>query len=417
MGAIIINGGRPLRGTVEISGSKNAALPIIAATVLHGGTYELRNCPDIADVRCACAIVEELGGHVTKAGQSLYIDTGQIFRKTVPEHLMKRMRASVLFLGPLLGRFGSAELTLPGGCPLGCRPVDLHLEAVAAMGAAVTLREGTICCHGPRLHGCCIDLRFPSVGATENALMAAAACHGTVTIKNAAGEPEICDLIAFLQAMGAQIRGGGTSELTITGGAPLRGVSYTVMPDRMETATYLCATAGCGGEVLLLDGDGSCLEPVIEVLTRSGCDIRQRPEGLYVKSTERLRASGHIETAPYPGFPTDAQAPLMAAFLRAKGALEISEHIFEDRFGHVPQLLRFGARIELAGNCARVRGADVLRPARVEACDLRAAAALILAALQAEGESVVSGAHHLYRGYDDPVRKFTALGASIRPAR
>ena len=203
MGAIIINGGTPLRGTVEISGSKNAVLPIIAATVLHGGNYELRNCPDITDVRCACAIVEELGGRVTRKGQTLFVDTGTVFRKTVPEHLMKQMRASVLFLGPLLGRFGTAELTMPGGCPLGCRPIDLHLEAVASMGAAVTLREGTICCHGPRLHGCCIELRFPSVGATENAVMAAAACHGTVKIKNAAREPEVCDLIAFLQTMGA----------------------------------------------------------------------------------------------------------------------------------------------------------------------------------------------------------------------
>ncbi len=416
MEAIIINGGTPLRGTVEISGSKNAALPIIAATVLHGGNYELRNCPDIADVRCACAIVEELGGRVTGAGQTLYVDTGPVFRKTVPEHLMKQMRASVLFLGPLLGRFGTAELTLPGGCPLGDRPVDLHLEALASMGAAVTLREGTICCHGPRLHGCCIELRFPSVGATENALMAAVACHGTVTIKNAAREPEVCDLIAFLQAMGADIRGGGTDEVTVLGGAPLCGAVHTVMPDRMETATYLCAAAGCGGEVTLLDADGSCIEPVIEVLTRSGCDIRQRPEGVYVESPRRLRASGHIETAPYPGFPTDAQAPLMAALLRARGTMEISEHIFEKRFGHVPQLLRFGARIELAGNCARVRGADALRAARAEACDLRAAAALILAALQAEGESVISGLHHLYRGYDDPVRKLSNLGAHIRPA-
>lgn len=414
MGAIIINGGTPLRGTVEISGSKNAVLPIIAATVLHGDSYELHNCPDIADVRCACAIVEVLGGRVRRDGQTLFVDTGPVFRRSVPEHLMKKMRASVLFLGPLLGRFGSAELTFPGGCPLGGRPVDLHLEAVASMGAAVTLREGMICCHGPRLHGSSIELRFPSVGATENALMAATACHGTVTIKNAAKEPEVSDLIAFLQAMGADIQGRGTSELTVVGGAPLHGASYTVMPDRMETATYLCAAAGCGGEVNLLGADGHCLVSVLEVLERSGCDIRQRSEGLCVKSAERLRVSGRIETAPYPGFPTDAQAPLMAAFLRARGSVEISEHIFEKRFGHVPQLMRFGARIESAGNCARVRGTDVLSPARVEACDLRAAAALIVAALQAEGESVVSGAEHLYRGYDDPVRKLSALGAHIR---
>lgn len=414
MEALIIHGGVPLRGTVEISGSKNAALPILAATVLCGGKYVLQNCPDIADVRCAAEIIEALGGQVTRMESVLSVDTRPLCRWTVPGHLMARMRASILFLGPLLARFGRAELTVPGGCPLGSRPVDLHLDAVSRMGAAVTMLEGGICCCGPLLHGCCIDFRFPSVGATENALMAAVGCRGTVVIKHAAREPEICDLIAFLQAMGAEISGSGTDTLTVSGGNVLHDTDFAVMPDRIETATYLCAAAGCGGEVTLLNADASCLMPVVDLLRKSGCEIRQDADGLHLRSPGRLQAVGEIATAPYPGFPTDAQAPLMAAMLRARGQTRFCETVFEKRFGHVPQLLRFGAQIETAGADAVVNGVEALRPAQAEACDLRAAAALILAALQAEGESRIFGLKHLYRGYDNPVEKLSSLGASVR---
>lgn len=413
MEALIIGGGKPLRGTVKISGSKNAALPIMAATALCGAEYVLRGCPDISDVRCAAEILQALGGKVTCEGGVLNIDTRPLCRWKVPGTLMRRMRASVLFLGPLLARFGRAEITLPGGCPLGSRPVDLHLQAMAQMGASVVLTQDRICCHAPRLRGCGITLRYPSVGATENALMAAVACCGETVIDRAAREPEIGDLIAFLQAMGAGICGAGTRKLSVYGGRPLHGAEHTVMPDRMEAATYLCAAAGCGGDVVLEGADGACLQPLIGLLRQAGCEILQMPAKLRVRCFDRLRGVGFVETAPYPGFPTDAQAPLMAALLRARGETRFRETVFDGRFGHVPQLRRFGARIEQCGAEATVCGVEHLAPAWAQACDLRAAAALLLAALQAEGESRIFGLKHLYRGYDRPVEKLTSLGAAI----
>lgn len=414
MEALVIQGGRPLRGEMEISGSKNAVLPILAATVLYGGKYVLHNCPDIADVRHAVAILRELGAQVTRVGDVLSVDTRDLCGNVIAGRLMRKMRASVLFLGPLLARFGYAELTMPGGCPLGGRPIDLHLEAMSRMGAAVTLLEERICCCGPVLHGCTVSFRFPSVGATENALMAAIGCHGTVIIENAAKEPEIGDLITFLQAMGAEIQGKGTGVLTVVGGVPLHDADHTVMPDRIETATYLCAAAGCGGEVTLRGTDGALLRPVLEVLRCAGCEICTADGTIMLQSSGALQGAGQIETAPYPGFPTDAQAPVMAALLRAEGETRFTENIFEKRFGHVPGLRGFGAQLEATGNTVLVRGVKTLYPAQAEACDLRAAAALILAALQAQGESRIFGLKHLYRGYDNPVEKLSALGAAIR---
>ena len=414
MEALIVCGGTPLQGTVEVSGCKNAVLPILAATVLYGGKYVLHNCPDIADVRHCIEILRALGGQVTRVADVLSVDTRELCSCAVPGYLMRKMRASVLFLGPLLARFGCAELTMPGGCPLGGRPIDLHLEAVSRMGAAVTLLEERICCCGPVLHSCNIEFRFPSVGATENTLMAAVGCRGTVHIKNAAKEPEVCDLIAFLQAMGAEIKGAGTDELTVTGGMPLHDADHTIMPDRIEAATYLCAAAGCGGEVTLLGADCSCLKPVIEVLSKAGCEIEARKDAVTLRRCGDLTTPGDIETGPYPGFPTDVQAPMMAAMLRAKGQTRFTETVFEKRFGHIAELRRFGANIEAAGTAALVTGVDILYGAQAEACDLRAAAALILAALQAQGESRVFGLKHLYRGYDNPVEKLTSLGASLQ---
>ena len=413
MEGLVIRGGKPLCGTVEISGAKNAVLPILAATVIHGGKYVIYNCPDIADVRCAVRILQSLGGQVTRMGSVLSVDTRELCRWVVPAELMAQMRASVLFLGPLLARFGAAVLTMPGGCPLGRRPIDLHLEAISRMGASVTLLERQIRCSAPRLHGETICFAFPSVGATENALMAAVACHGTVTLENGAKEPEVCDLIAFLQAMGADIRTDGSGTITVCGGSPLHDADHAVMADRIETATYLCAAAGCGGEILLKDADERHLLPVVQVLRAAGCTIEQKNDGIFLQSSGQLIAVGDIETAPYPGFPTDAQAPVMAALLRAKGQSRFSETIFEQRFGHVPQLLRHGAGIEVTGHMAIVDGVGELKPAQTCACDLRAAAALILAALQAEGESRVFGLKHLYRGYDNPEGKLRTLGAQI----
>lgn len=415
MDSLVITGGRPLHGTVEISGAKNAVLPILAATVIHGGKYVLHNCPNITDVTLAAQILEYLGGQVTRMDQTLTVDTRDLRHWKIPASLMAQMRASILFLGPLLARFGKAVLTMPGGCPLGRRPIDLHLEAMARMGAAVTLQEGTIRCETRRLHGCTIDLQFPSVGATENVLMAAVACRGTVLLRNAAREPEIADLIGFLQAMGADIQGAGGDTLVISGEMPLHDCDYTVMPDRIETATYLCAAAGCGGRICLRRTDPALLKPVLECLAEAGCRLQWEENALCLESTLPLRAVSPVETGPYPGFPTDAQALLMSALLRAEGESRFSETIFERRFGHVPQLRRFGAEIKTCGPTALIRGVAALHPARAEGCDLRASAALILAALQAPGESRVFGLKHLHRGYDNLEEKLTGLGAHLVP--
>lgn len=416
MEALIVSGGRPLEGTVEIHGAKNAVLPILAAAVLHGGVYRLHHCPEITDVQLAAEIIAALGGAVRRSGQSLEVDTTGVCRWTVPPELMARMRASVLFLGPLLVRFGRAELTMPGGCPLGRRPIDLHLAAMAQMGAEIRLEEDRIDCRAGQLHGCRLELPFPSVGATENALLAAVGCRGTVTIRGGAEEPEIGDLVRFLRAMGADIRRKDGNWL-VHGGAPLCGAVHTVLPDRIETATYLCAAAGCGGDVRLTGTDLSLLEPVAVALEAAGCRIDEEPDGVRIQSGGQLRAVERLETAPYPGFPTDAQALMMAALLRADGISGFYENIFEHRFRHVPQLRKLGARIETAGPSALVYGVPHLHGAALESTDLRAAAAVILAALQAEGKSSVSGIKHLRRGYDSLVENLKRLGAEIAADR
>lgn len=413
MEALLIDGGRPLKGCIAISGSKNAALPILAATVAHGAQYTISRCPAITDVALAGEIIEALGGSVSRRGDTLRVDTRNVRRHAIPGSLMGRMRASVLFLGALLTRFGAAALTMPGGCPLGRRPIDLHLDAVARMGTSVVLREGSILCEAPALHGAAIELLFPSVGATENVLLTAVGCGGTVVLQNAAREPEIEDLGRFLQAMGADIAGLGTDTITIRGGAPLHGASYTVMADRIETATFLCACAGCGGDVALTGTDGKYIGPVLDALTDAGCEICRGRDTVTLRSEGRLRAVSEIATAPYPGFPTDVQAPMMAALLRARGESRFAETIFERRFAHVAQLRKFGAEIEVVGAGATVRGVEALRPALVEGTDLRGAASLVLAALQAPGESAVTGINHLRRGYDKLEEKLRALGASI----
>lgn len=417
MEALIIDGGRPLAGTIPVSGSKNAALPILAATVAHGAQYTIHRCPDIADVALAGEIIEALGGTVTRRGETLRVDTRGVRGCSIPAALMGRMRASVLFLGALLTRFGAASLTMPGGCPLGRRPIDLHLDAVARMGASVVLREGTIVCEAPSLHGAAIELLFPSVGATENVLLTAVGCGGTVVLQNAAREPEVEDLGRFLQAMGADIAGLGTDTLTIRGGAPLRGAAYTVMADRIEAATFLCACAGCGGDVILTGTDGKYIGPVLDALTDAGCEVCRGRETVTLRAEGRLQAVPELETAPYPGFPTDVQAPMMAALLRAAGESRLAETIFERRFAHVAQLRRFGAEIEVVGATALVRGVETLRPAQVEGTDLRGTAALVIAALQAPGESTVTGIKHLRRGYAMLEEKLRALGASVRTGK
>ncbi len=413
MEALIIGGGKPLHGTISICGAKNAVLPVMAAAVAHSGTYILHNCPDITDVTLAGEIIRHLGGRVRRQEETLWVDTTGVCCWQIPAALMARMRASVLFLGALLARFGRAILTMPGGCPLGRRPIDLHLEALAQMGAGVCLFENEIRCEASRLHGCVIELPFPSVGATENALLAATACHGTVRILGAAREPEVADLVRFLRSAGAEITGEGTGELTVYGGAAMGNTAHTVLPDRIETATYLCAAAGCGGEIVLQKTDGRLLLPVLEALEQAGCQVECSAGEIRLFSSGALCGCGDLETAPYPGFPTDAQALVMAAMLRASGSIRFSESVFERRFGHVPQLRKFGACIETVGSSAFVQGVSDLHGAQAEGVDLRASAALVIAALQATGKSVITGLKHLDRGYDNLEGKLRQLGADI----
>lgn len=412
MEKLCVRGGRALYGTVEISGAKNAALPILAATVLQGGKYVLHNCPDITDVAVAGEIIESLGGRVCRLDHTLTVDTRELSGWRIPASLMEKMRASILFLGALLGRFGRAVLTLPGGCPLGRRPIDLHLEALSQLGAAVTLHEGEIRCRSQELHGGIIHLPFPSVGATENVILAAVACRGTVRLYHGAREPEIADLVGFLRAMGADIRADGAGQIQICGGLPLRDADYTILPDRIETATLLCAGAACGGEICLRGTRAHLLQPVLESLAMAGCEIWQ-DNGIHLASDGCLQSVPDIETRPYPGFPTDAQAPVMAALMCARGSTRISETVFERRFSHVAQLRKFGANIETLGSTAVVHGVRRLHGASVAGGDLRAAAALLIGALQIPEESMVAGLKHLDRGYDNLEQKLRSLGADL----
>lgn len=412
MEALVVGGGRPLYGEVDIGGAKNAALPILAATVIHGGKYRIRRCPDITDVELAGEIIAALGGRAYRQKDALLVDTTDVCRWRIPGHLMRKMRASVLFLGALLARFGKAELTMPGGCPLGRRPIDLHLQALAQMGAEVMLTEQEIHCRADRLHGGTVSLPFPSVGATENVLLAAMSAHGTVELLGGAQEPEIADLAEFLREMGGDVEG-CDGRWIVRGRSSLHGASHEVLPDRIETATYLCAAAGCGGKIEVKNTCGDLLLPVLEALERSGCKINCSENSIGLEAPERLHAPGHVETAPYPGFPTDAQAILMAALLRMEGTCCFSEGIFESRFGHVSQMQRLGAEICCGGCTACVTGVPRLRGAIVEGCDLRATAALIIAALQAEGKSTVFGLKHLDRGYNNPEKNLRNLGADI----
>ncbi len=413
MEAYEIRGGRPLSGAVTIHGAKNSALPILAACACISGTCRIDNCPDIADVDTAIAILSHLGCRAWREGRAVLVDAAGLCRCDVPQVLMGGMRSSVLFLGALLTRCGSAELAAPGGCSLGCRPIDLHLWAAEALGASWWCEGERLLCRAGTMAGCRLELRCPSVGATENALLMALGCPGTTVIANAAREPEIADLVRFLRAMGARVTGEDTAELTVEGCAPLHGGDYLVMPDRMETATYLCAVAGCGGELLLRGARPETLEAVTDALSRAGCRLEREAGGLRAAAPPRLQPPGCVITRPYPGFPTDAQAPLMAAVIRAGGTTGFVETIFENRLRHAEQLCRLGADITQYGARAVVRGVRQLRSTELCATDLRCGAALVIGALQAEEVSRVTGIGHIRRGYEDLAAGLRGIGADI----
>lgn len=412
MGAYQIIGGRPLEGAVAIHGAKNSVLPILAATLVSGGEYTILNCPDISDADTALDILRALGCTAEREGTRAYVDSRAAERRKIPETLMKKMRAAIIFLGALLARFGEATVSAPGGCVLGQRPIDLHLLGLRLMGAECAHDGELLRCRGNSLHGCTVALPFPSVGATENLILAALACEGEVTLCNAAKEPEIGDLIGFLRACGAKIEGAGTSVLQIGGKPRLHGTEYAVMPDRMEAATYLAAAAATRGRLVLQGADPAHLRAVTEVLERGGCEIARHPEEMIARC-DRLRAVSPIITAPYDGFPTDAQAPVMAAMATAEGVSVFEETIFSDRLRHVPALRAMGARIHATERHAVVTGVKRLHGASVEATDLRGGAAMVIAALCAEGESVITKTEHMERGYASFVQSLRACGAQI----
>lgn len=420
MDRIRIRGGVPLDGVIPIGGAKNAALPLMAASLLTRETLTLQNLPDLADITTMANLLVQHGVALTPAAaeRALELRAEHITSTTAPYDLVRKMRASVLVLGPLLARCGRARVSLPGGCAIGPRPVDLHIKGLQQFGAVIELREGYIDARAPKgLKGAEIVFPTVSVGATENLLMAATLAEGETVLVNAAREPEIGDLAACLSAMGAHISGIGTGRLEISGVDRLHGATHTIIPDRIETGTYLMVTAATGGEVRLSGTRLDLVATVARLLEEAGVDIAPTPDGLAV-----CRRSGRVEgvdimTEPYPGFPTDLQAQAMALMATARGAAMITETIFENRFMHVPELMRMGANISVHGASALVRGVPRLLGAPVMATDLRASVSLVVAGLVAEGETVIHRVYHLDRGYERLEEKLAACGARIERVR
>lgn len=406
-----ICGGRPLRGELRVQGAKNSALPILAAALLAPGQSVIRNCPDLSDVTAALEILRLLGCGAVREGTDVLIDASQLTGCGIPDRLMREMRSSVIFLGALLARLGRAELSYPGGCELGPRPIDLHLTALRTLGAEISEIGGSLLCRAERLRGDDILLTLPSVGATENAILAACGAEGTTIISNAAREPEIADLQDFLQKLGADVHGAGTSTITVRGGGVRRGCVHRCIGDRIAAATYLCAAAAAGGQVTLRGVDYRHLATVTTALGQAGCRLQCTEDSITLESDGRLRAIPPVRTSPYPGFPTDAQAPLMAALLRSEGAVMFVENMFDSRYRHVPELVRMGADIRLEGRVAVVYGTRELHGAAVRCTDLRGGAALAIAALQTPDATLIHEIYHIQRGYQDMAGDLRALGA------
>lgn len=414
MNQIQVEGGRPLNGDLVVQGAKNSVLPILAATVLSGGVCQIQHCPALRDVDSAVRILQYLGCSARREGDELTVDTAGLSRCDIPEDMMREMRSSVIFLGAILARLGRAEMSYPGGCELGPRPIDFHLAALRTLGADIDESTGVLRCSAAALRGGEILLSLPSVGATENTMLAACGAEGTTVIHNAAREPEIVDLQNFLQKMGASVHGAGSSTVVIQGRRPLHGCCHRVIADRIAAATYLCAGAAAGGEICLRQVDYRHLSTVTTALSQAGCRIRSTAEEITLQSDGRLRGVTPVRTSPYPGFPTDAQALLMAALLKSQGTTVFVENIFESRYRHVAELQRMGADIRLEGRVAVVCGVSSLHGAMVQATDLRGGAALVVAGLQTGGTTLVGHIHHIERGYSDFVENLARLGASIR---
>ncbi|MDY0292392.1 MAG: UDP-N-acetylglucosamine 1-carboxyvinyltransferase [Desulfuromonadaceae bacterium] len=417
MDKIVVRGGCRLQGEVQVSGAKNAALPLLCATLLAPGLHELSNLPNLRDIDTAVKLLCIMGASTTStAPGTLHINADKIACAEAPYDLVRTMRASVLVLGPLLARLGYARVSLPGGCAIGARPVDQHLSGFEAMGAQISLEHGYIEARAERLQGARIYLDIPTVGGTENLLMAATLAQGRTIIENAACEPEIIDLARALQKMGAKIEGAGSDTITIHGVEKLRPMQHAVMPDRIEAGTFMVAAAITHGDVLVRGAEAEHLEAVISKLRQSGAEVHCVPEGIRVKCATPLQPV-QIKTSPHPGFPTDMQAQFMALLTQAQGTSIISENVFENRFMHVSELQRLGGRIRVEGRQATIDGKVDLLGAPVMATDLRASASLVLAALAAENTTEISRVYHLDRGYERLEEKLSQLGADIRRVR
>ena len=416
MEQLVIHGGNALRGRVKIGGAKNAVLPIIAAALLGSrGVSVLDDVPALEDVYTISSVLRSLGVKADYAAREhrLTIDASRIETVSAPYELVRKMRASFLIMGPLLAREGRAEISLPGGCAIGTRPIDLHLKGFEALGAKIDITQGAIHASAPHgLKGARIYFDFPSVGATENVMMAASCADGQTILENPALEPEIVDLANYLNVMGAHIRGAGTNQIKIDGVPGLRAADYTIIPDRIEAGTYMVAAAMTGGDVFIENAISEHLKPVVAKLTEAGAQIEEDIAGVRVRADGKMKAID-LKTMPYPGFPTDMQAQFMAMLAVAEGTSVVTETVFENRFMHVDELVRMGAQIRVDGRTATVEGGRSLTGAAVRATDLRAGAAMVLAGLVAHGETRVGYIHHIDRGYDDFVAKLVALGADI----
>ncbi|WP_296825208.1 UDP-N-acetylglucosamine 1-carboxyvinyltransferase [uncultured Megasphaera sp.] len=414
MEKLVIHGGKPLEGTVRVSGAKNAVLPIIVASMLGTTQSVLTEIPKLDDVHTVCEVITSLGVQIEQpqAG-TLVIDASHLTSTSAPYDLVRRMRASFLVMGPLLARKGHAKISLPGGCSIGARPIDLHLKAFEAMGAVINLENGDIEASVENgLKGAQIYLDFPSVGATENVLMAASLAEGRTVLENAAEEPEIVDLATYLNSMGANIRGAGTNVIRIEGVKKLHGANHSVIPDRIEAGTFMVGAAMTGGNVYVENALSEHLKPLVAKLKEVGATVEEDIDGIRVIGHKPLRPAD-IKTLPYPGFPTDMQAQFMALTTICQGTSVITETVFENRFMHVDEFKRMGAKIRIEGRSAIVEGVPRLKGADVNATDLRAGAALVLAGLVAEGETKVGYLYHIDRGYDNLVQKLQRLGADI----